>query len=85
MKSLLEPQDDIRHAKASNLAPEPEEEEELLPEPALSFKVQPSRDRAMLRRMRLMRNLRTFDVVVAVHQEAIEDDKSINKKVKDFR
>lgn len=70
-------------SESLKLAPEPEEEEEeLLPEPALvsqstlttkATSNEPQNEESS-----------EIDVVVAVHQEAIEDDKSINKKVKDF-
>ncbi|CAI8389071.1 MAG: DNA translocase SpoIIIE [Flavobacteriales bacterium UBA4585] len=63
------------------MAPEPEEEE-LLPEPALVSKSNVV-SRAMLDDAN-NEEPSEIDVVVAVHQEAIEDDKSINKKVKDF-
>jgi DNA segregation ATPase FtsK/SpoIIIE, S-DNA-T family len=80
----LEPEE-YSASKSIKLAPEPEEEEEeeeLLPEPALVSKSNVV-SRAMLDNAN-NEEPSEIDVVVAVHQEAIEDDKSINKKVKDF-
>jgi len=79
----LEPEE-YSASKSIKLAPEPEEEEEeeLLPEPALVSKSNVV-SRAMLDDANNEEPSK-IDVVVAVHQEAIEDDKSINKKVKDF-
>ena len=80
----LEPEE-YSASKIIKLAPEPEEEEEeeeLLPEPALVSKSNVV-SRAMLDDAN-NEEPSEIDVVVAVHQEAIEDDKSINKKVKDF-
>ena len=79
----LEPEE-YSASKSIKLAPEPEEEEEeeLLPEPALVSKSNVV-SRAMLDDAN-NEEPSEIDVVVAVHQEAIEDDKSINKKVKDF-
>ena len=78
----LEPEE-YSASKSIKLAPEPEEEEEeeLLPEPALV-----SKSNVVSRMLDDANNEEPseIDVVVAVHQEAIEDDKSINKKVKDF-
>ena len=76
----LEPEE-YSASKSIKLAPEPEEEE-LLPEPALVSKSNVV-SRAMLDDAN-NEEPSEIDVVVAVHQEAIEDDKSINKKVKDF-
>ena len=74
-----EPQDDIL-VHAVELSPEPEEEmtpqSEVISRPTVtdsSAQNKASIDVAS-----------TLDVVVEVHQEAVEDEKSINKKVKDF-
>ena len=67
-------------SESLKLAPEPEEEK--LPEPALASqptvtpKATPDEEQSV--------DSTALDVVVAVNQEAVEDDKSINKKVKDF-
>jgi len=67
-------------SESLKLAPEPEEEK--LPEPALASqptltpKAAPDEEENV--------DSTALDVVVAVNQEAVEDDKSINKKVKDF-
>ena len=67
-------------SESLKLAPEPEDEK--LPEPALASqptvtpKATPDEEQSV--------DSTALDVVVAVNQEAVEDDKSINKKVKDF-
>jgi S-DNA-T family DNA segregation ATPase FtsK/SpoIIIE len=63
-------------SESLKLAPEPEEEK--LPEPAFVSQptVTPDEEQNA--------DSTALDVVVAVNQEAVEDDKSINKKVKDF-
>ena len=60
----------------------PESEEEILPEPVLVS--QPIAATSATSDEGQDEDASALDVVVAVHQEAIEDDKSINKKVKDF-
>ena len=60
----------------------PESEEEILPEPVLVS--QPIAATSATSDEGQDEDTSALDVVVAVHQEAIEDDKSINKKVKDF-
>ena len=60
----------------------PESEEEILPEPVLVS--QPIAATSATSDGGQDEDASALDVVVAVHQEAIEDDKSINKKVKDF-
>ena len=60
----------------------PESEEEILPERVLVS--QPIAATSATSDEGQDEDASALDVVVAVHQEAIEDDKSINKKVKDF-
>ncbi len=67
-------------SESLKLAPEPEEEK--LPEPALAS--QPTVTPKATPDEEKNADSTALDVVVAVNQEAIEDDKSINKKVKDF-
>ena len=67
-------------SESLKLAPEPEEEK--LPEPALAS--QPTVTPKATPDEEKNADSTSLDVVVAVNQEAIEDDKSINKKVKDF-
>tara|TARA_Y100000385_G_scaffold186393_1_gene192573 strand:- start:1517 stop:3934 length:2418 start_codon:yes stop_codon:yes gene_type:complete len=67
-------------SESLKLAPEPEEEK--LPEPALVS--QPTVTPKATPDEEQNAGSTALDVVVAVHQEAVEDDKSINKKVKDF-
>ena len=67
-------------SESLKLAPEPEEEK--LPEPALVS--QPTVTPKATPDEEQNADSTALDVVVAVHQEAVEDDKSINKKVKDF-
>ena len=67
-------------SESLKLAPEPEEEK--LPEPALGS--QPTVTPKATPDEEKNADSTALDVVVAVNQEAIEDDKSINKKVKDF-
>jgi len=67
-------------SESLKLAPEPEEEK--LPEPALAS--QPTVTPKATPDEEKNADSTALDVVVAVNHEAIEDDKSINKKVKDF-
>ena len=67
-------------SESLKLAPEPEEEK--LPEPALVS--QPTVTPKATPDEEQNADSTALDVVVAVNQEAVEDDKSINKKVKDF-
>ena len=67
-------------SESLKLTPEPEEEK--LPEPALAS--QPTVTPKATPDEEKNADSTALDVVVAVNQEAIEDDKSINKKVKDF-
>ncbi len=60
----------------------PESEEEILPEPVLVS--QPIAATSATSDGGQDEDSSALDVVVAVHEEAVEDDKSINKKVKDF-
>ena len=77
----ITPEPEIYLASESlKLAPEPEEEK--LPEPALAS--QPTVTPKATPDEEKNADSTALDVVVAVNQEAIEDDKSINKKVKDF-
>ena len=72
--------EDYSTSKSIILAPETEEE--ILPEPVLVS--QPIAATSATSDEGQVEDASALDVVVAVHQEAIEDDKSINKKVKDF-
>ena len=67
-------------SESMKLSPEPEEE--TLPEPSVIS--QPVAATKATSDEPQNEEPSELDVVVAVHQEAIEDDKSINKKVKDF-
>ena len=74
-----EPQDDIL-VHAVELSPEPEEE--MTPQPEVNSK--PTVTDSSVQNKAPIDAASTLDVVVEVHQEAVEDEKSINKKVKDF-
>ena len=74
-----EPQDDIL-VHAVELSPEPEEE--MTPQPEVISK--PTVTDSSVQNKAPIDAASTLDVVVEVHQEAVEDEKSINKKVKDF-
>ncbi|MCH1405919.1 MAG: DNA translocase FtsK [Schleiferiaceae bacterium] len=74
-----EPQDDIL-VHAVELSPEPEEE--MTPQPEVISR--PTVTDSSAQNKRPIDAASTLDVVVEVHQEAVEDEKSINKKVKDF-
>lgn len=78
-KIIPEPDEPLA-SESIKLAPEPDVE--LLPEPAL---VSPPIEATNATPHESQNESDSaIDVVVEVHQEAVEDDKSINKKVKDF-
>lgn len=74
-----EPKDDVL-VPTVELSPEPEQA--ITPEPEIISR--PTVAESTAQKKAPVDTASTLDVVVEVHQEALEDEKSINKKVKDF-